>query len=80
MDSDKRRWDDGVELSIQVWISLLSKTIFVVTIKCFTASACYLLKNNCVGGFFFCLFVCFTTLEQNFQFMIFAKTMFLVLA
>ena len=77
MDSDKGRWDDGVELWIQVWISLLSKTIFVVTIKCFTASACYLLKNNCVGFFFFFFF---TTLEQNFQFMIFAKTMFLILA
>lgn len=67
-----------MELWIQVWISLLSKIIFVmVIVKCFSASACFPQQNNWV---FFLLFFFFTTLEQNFQFMIVAKTMFLVLA
>lgn len=36
--------DDGVELWIQVRISLLSRTIFVIVIiKCFSESACFLL-------------------------------------
>lgn len=44
MESDKGSQDDGVELWIQVWISLLSRTIFVmVIIKCFSESACFLL-------------------------------------